>query len=435
MTSERACFDMKTKIEDLKSCRKLLKIEVSPEEIASAYDEVYKEIGKVAKIPGFRVGKVPRKLLETYHRETATEEALKSVIPQYYQEALEDADLEPVAQPEFGEVKFGESGRLTFEAKVEVKPKFKLKDYKGLKLKKKNREVAQADIDRALADLRDSCATFQTLEEAAVESGHYIVCDLEWFVEGKSTRKKENAWLAVDEKSLPKELFSSLVGARPGEKRKISVDDTLKESSNPEHAGKPVNFEVQINQIKKKNLPPLDHEFVKELGSFQSLDELKKGVEKELVSKNERLIRQDLEDQLIEQLLKQTNFEVPNSLIEGEIKESMEDARRRLLKEGYKNEQILKEQKQMEPALRVHATKQVRLFFILSTIAKQEKISATDEELDRLLESMARQMGQEPDKAKEDWIKKGLMERLRWQLIEAKVMEFLLKEAKIEDSG
>jgi len=425
---------MKNTVKELDICKRLLTVEVSAEEVANAYKEVYSQIQKTAKIPGFRQGKVPMDMVKKRYADMAREEVLRELIPESYSKAVREEGLKPIGLPEVQNVKMDEGSGLTFEAKFDIGPTVKLKNYKGLKIKKQKEVITDQEVNKALIDMQNAHATYKTIEDRKiVQAGDFIVCNAEWFTEGKSVQTKKDLWLPIEKEQLPEGLFDAIVGKNVGEKAKASIaipEDFQKK----EFASKSCDLEVEITGIKQKELPKLDDEFAKDLGQFKGLDEFKAHMKSHLLDAKKKQIRKQLEDQIVEQLIKANSFHLPASLVESEEKALFEDTKQRMEKQGMKPEDIEKQRPEMEKHLHAHAEKEVKSFFILQEIAIKENASITDKEIDDYIEVVAKQMNQEAAKIKAEWEKKNLIDRLRWQLTEAKIMDMLIKEAKVTET-
>src|SRR3989344_1785976 len=191
---------MRTKAKAIEECATLFEIAIPKETIAKAFEEVYEEISKVANIPGFRAGKAPRDLVKKHYSQNAKEEVLKRMIPHAYKHALEEHKIAPIGLPEISDVVFAEDEELSFKAKVDTRPKFKLKEYKGIKIDKKKISINDEDVEKTLASLREINAKYvPPQDDRPVAMGDYLICDMECFVDSKPAHKKrENIWLVVE---------------------------------------------------------------------------------------------------------------------------------------------------------------------------------------------------------------------------------------------
>lgn len=427
------------KIKQIDACKRLFKIEVPAEEIAIIYEEVYSHIRKEAVMPGFRKGNVPLDLIRKNHSDYAKKRVLDLAIEDSYREAMKSAGLLPVASPSIENVKFPDNGALSFEAVVEIRPKISLKDYKGLKIKRKSDKVKDEDVDKALENLRQLGGEYKAVLPRPVKEGDYAVCDVEWFVDNKSIERKEKVLVPVEKNTLTADLFGGILGSVIGEKKSISTN-LDKNFPKPEYVGKSAVLEVLVHQIKEKMLPALDDEFAKDLGIKEGISVLREKIKERLKFERAEEVRLDMQDQAVDQLARANSFELPASLVESELNSLLEDSKHKLLRQGYNKAEadkiFEKEKDNLTKALRQHAEKQVKTFFIIEEIAEKENLSAAEEEFDKFIEQLAARQGQKDKVAfKRQLEKENRINSLYWQLTEAKVMQFLLDNAKIEEES
>jgi len=424
------------KIKQLEACKRLLKIEISSQEIAVAYEEIYKQIQKEVALPGFRKGNAPLELIKEAYKDYAKKHVLERLVEESYRDAIKESGFLPVGMPKIENLKFPDDSSLSFDAIVEIRPEISVKDYKGLKIKKKDTKLKEEDIDSALENLRQIGLQYKTIPARPAKEGDFLLCDLEWFVENKSIDKKEKVILPVEKNALTQDMFNGILGANVGEKKSISINID-KGFPKQEYVGKSAVLDIYVHELKQKELPKLDDEFAKALGVAGGLKDLRAQVEVRLNLEKEQTVHNDMENQIIEQLLKNHSFDLPSSLVESELEGLLEDSRQRLFQQGYAEKDVKeimeKEKDAMLKKLRPHAEKQVKTFFLIEEIAKAENIDPTEEEVNNLIENLAKRRNQPPVRLKEELEKENKINSLYWQLAEAKVMGFLLDNAKIEE--
>jgi len=444
---------LKSKIKKPEDCQTLFEIEVSKEDVAKAFDQVYDEIGRSANIPGFRVGKAPQELVRKHYANDAREEVLKRLIPDSYRNALLQHKINPIGLPEISDVSFEADKELAFKAKVDTRPDFKLKDYKAIKLERKKAVVRDEDVAKTLEDLRGMNAKYTAVEDRPVQMGDYVVSDLECFVDGKPAHKKrENLWIFVDKDSLAPGLSEKMVGIQKGEERDIEVvlpappDQTNSNTrrgpamnsvesgigGNKNLAGKPARYHVKAKEIRERKLPDLDDEFAKDLGK-KDLGELKSAVSSELEARAKASAELDLENQLLNKIINDNNFPVPSGLVARQLEFMVEDAKRHLIEKGFKKDELDKKDDEFRAKFKEDAVRRVRLLFILDEIARLENIEAADEDLKEAYRAIAARSGKTDEEVRSYYEKEDLAESLRDRLREEKVIEFLLKSAEILD--
>ena len=350
---------MKSSVKKLKNCKHSLEVSLSAEKVKKVFDEVYGDLGKYASVPGFRQGKAPRDLLELHYSKTAREEVLKKLIPETYEKILEEHKLDPIGYPDVTDVKLDIKEGFSYKASIETRPEINLKNYKGLKLKKKSAEVKEEDLAKNMEYLRE-----------------------------------------MHSQNVPKEG----------------------------------------SQEKEKILPKLDDEFAKDLG-FENLEKMKEAISQNLKAKMEQESVSDLEVQVINQLLDSADFEIPDTLVNSEKERLIKDAEMRIQymealqkKENPDKKFTLEEKykKELEENASKQAIRQVKAFFILDKIAQTEKIYLKQEDMDVYINGLAAQYNKTKDEIK-SYLEKGHgMDELAVNMRNKLVMDFLLKEAKVE---
>lgn len=421
---------MKSKVKSTEECSHLFEIEVSSQTIAKAFDEVYTEIMKFANIPGFRVGHAPKELVKKHYTKDAKSEVLKRIIPEAYISAVEEHKIVPIELPEISDVVFEDEKALSFKARVLTRPKFKLKHYKALELKKKMAGVTDADIDKTIENLRQMHAVYIEVEDRPLAMGDYAVSDLECYVDGQAVHKKrENLWLYLDRESLVPELSEKMVGMKKLEERDIEA--ALPEKYPDKRiAGKPARYHVLVKGIKLRRLPDVDDEFAKDLGKA-SLDELKKEISGELEARTKANADIEAENHLLGALMDDNVFSVPSSLVNKQLDFMVEDARKRLEEKGFKAEELDKKNEELKEKFRKDAERQVRLLFILDEIALKENIDTSEEDLKNAYKSLSAQTGKTEEAVKDYYERKNLADSLKTKIKEEKTIRFLLQNAKI----
>lgn len=423
---------MKFKAKSIEECSTLFEIEVSKEAIGKAFDEVYDEITKIANIPGFRVGKAPKEMVRIHYAKDAREEALKRLIPEAYRRALQEHDVTPVSMPEISDVVFEEDKPLTFKAKVDSRPKFKLKNYKGLKLEKKKTVVTDADIDNTLKSLQEVNAKYIAADDRPVKMGDYVVSDLECFVDGKPVHKKrENIWLTVEKESFIPGLADNMIGMKKGEEKdfEAKLSDKYPDKN---LACKDAKYHVLVKEIKERKLPAIDDEFAKDLGKA-NLEEVRKEIAKELEARAKATSEVDLENQLLGKLMDENVFGVPSSFVSRQLDHMVEDAKRRLQERGFTKEDLDKKDKEFQEKFKDDALRQVRLLFILDEIANKENVDVTEKDLSEAYKVIANQYGKTEEEIKAHYEKEDFVDNLKDKIREGKTVKLLLDSSTITE--
>lgn len=424
-----AVIDLKVSVKDGKSCERVLTIEVPGEDIQREYDAFYKAVGPQAKVPGFRPGKAPRDVIAMHFKKEARENVLKNLITDSYRQALQKKSLEPLGYPEIEKVQF-QDDKLSFQAKIEVRPKIKLSKVTGLPVTRESAEVKPEEVEASLKRLQESLAQYKAVEDRPVAMGDSIIVDYVCCA-GKEIEKREGDWIELrGDGEYFKGFSAQLVGAQIGEEKEVKVNFP-EETHHKDLAGKPAIFKVKIKEIKTKTLPPFDDELAKEAGEFKTLAELKERIEKNLQSLKEREKEAAFEKSLLDELVKQNKVELPERLVgrrlEYLIERRLEDYHRR----GFLHETLDEMGKSLQTDLAEEARRQVHLAFLLDEIAVREKIEITHEDLKKKYETIAagvrrRQDDIEKYYAENEEAREGLRDQLRGE----KTIEWLKHNAK-----
>jgi len=408
-----------------------LEIEIPQEEVESKFAEVYKEIRKVAKVPGFRPGKAPEDIIEKHYKSEAEEEVLKSLISSSYDGAVRELKISPIELPQIVDIKLERGKPFIYKAEVDTRPDIKIKKYKGLKVNKNKLNIGNAEIEKALSELLELNAKFVSAETRNIADGVYTVCDLKCFADGKEIFKKDALWLSVNENMGIKDLHKGMLGMKKDEEKGIVArlpenypDNTL--------ANKDVMYKVKIRDVKEKKLPALDDNFAKDLGK-NDLAELKDAVKKDLSKRSEISIKEDMKKQIIDQLIENSSFEAPESVVNKQLESMVSDTKDRMLYQGIKKGDIESNVSKIEERLRPQAAREVKALFLLNEIAKTENVQVEPAEVDKAIEIIANQVKKDKKKLLEEYEEKDLLQNIIEQIREEKVMEFLLKEAEITE--
>ncbi|OGW75087.1 MAG: trigger factor [Omnitrophica bacterium RBG_13_46_9] len=425
---------MKTRIKNIEECTKLFQIEVPSDLVERTRNDVYQDIKKVAKVPGFRAGSVPQDLLEKRYSKDAENEILKRLIPEGYKKALQDHKVVPVGLPRISNVNFEAGKPLTFEAQVDIRPNTKLKNYKGIKVSKERISVSQQEIDEGLSRLRGIYAKYNDVARP-IEKGDYAVCDVEAFIEDKPISKKnENMWVLVDKEASLLGMGEELVGLTKGQAKDIEakLPDNYPEKK---YAGKLAKFKIAVKEIKEKHLPLLDDAFAKNLNmNTENLDQLKKEIESQLFMRKEDALKTDMENQILDKLLSDNKISVPTGMVKQQKDVLMKRLEEEFSRQSLAKEEISKKIKELDSSLEKEACDKVRSYFILDDIAVKEKIEVSDKDINDRIKATALSTGYSAEEVKKYYEKENLLDGLRENIKEGKVLEFLLKGADITES-
>lgn len=412
-------------------------IPISPQEMHDAEDRAFRRLVKKAKLPGFRPGKVPRKVFEqTYGAETITNEAMEDVVPTVYAKAVREHDLAPVDRPKMELLPEGDGQPRRIKAVVEVRPEIALGEYKGLPVKDEPVTVTDEDVERALKTLARDRATLVPADREA-RLGDVVTIDYEGKIDGVAfeggTAQGQQTELSED-RFIPG-FASGIAGMKAGESK--DVEAVFPEDyQQPDLAGKTAVFTITLHEVKELELPPIDDELAKAVSQHQSLDELKADIRTRLQTAAEARIKRERGNDLVERLVASHDFPLPEVLVEREMDGMMTDGAGMAARMGMSFEDYLKAMGKSETELRKEyrqdAERRVKGTLILEAIAKTENISATPADIQDELQSLARQYGQPVDRIRQALGSNVLS--LMDGIVRNKTVEFLVEHSKTEEA-
>jgi len=403
---------------------------LAKDDVAKETDSVFKSIQARAVLPGFRSGKAPLEMVKQNFADRARQTVLENLIARAATQVMREKKIQSIDTPKVEKIDFELGKPLVFHMKVERDPEVKAKDYKGIKVTRPDDQVKEADIEKTLKDIQDRNATLIASTAPAITTTHFVTLDFEGKIDGKTFPggTSTNYLLDMAQPQTIAGFSEGLVGAKIDEERDIPVTFPA-DYARKEWAGKQAVFHVKIREIKEKKLPNLDDEFAKDVG-LTSLAELKAKVRENLEHDAKTKADKEVEDQLYQALVDSHNFTVPATLVEERNKALTQRALHNLSKQGLISPEDTQAQATLKEKTRPQAEKDVRLSYLLKAIATQEKLDATDADVEELHKKAL-----DDKDAKPAEIDKYFQERdlsIRASLTEGKVLEFLKKNAKIK---
>jgi len=415
-------------------------IEVDEKKFEEGLQHAYKKIVNKINIPGFRKGKVPRRIIEQrFGVEVFFEDAVDYIMPNAYIEALDSLEegIEPVGKPEVDIVQLEVNKPFIFKAKVEIKPDVELGEYKGLELEKIDSGVTQEEIDQELENLRQRHAQLEVMsEDTAVENGDKVLIDFAGKKDGIPFEggTAEDYALEVGSGSFIPGFEEQVVGMKIGEEKVINVTFP-EEYHSQELAGQPATFDIKVKEIKRKKVADLDDEFAKDVSEFETLQELKEDVENRLKNRKEEKATAELKQQAVEKAALNANVEVPQAMVDTQIDNILQDFDYRLRMQGLSLENYLQYSNESIDGIREKyqddAQKSVKEQLVLEAIAKQEGLVVEEHDLEEEFKRLSELYKQEPEKVKELLEKQGQIEAVKHSIIIDKAIQLIIDNAKI----
>ena len=420
---------MLQKIEQISPTTKRLKINIPSDVIKSETDSAYNKIRATTKIPGFRPGKVPQAILERKFSKNVEAEVIEKIVPEFYIKAVKEANLEPVSYPHIDDkIELVAGQPLTFTVTVEVKPEIGELKYEGIVLKGKTFTVEDDEIEKTLKLMQESKALYSVTEETLKEDDMATI-NTDAYIADKLYEELsyKDYPLVLNPDSMPKEFIGALIGKKKGEAAEVKLKFE-NDHPNKAIAGREVLFKVHIAESKKKNIPPLDDEFAKE-ANCSSLEELKNKIRDNLGNMKKSQVNLEYKKEILNELIKIHSFDVPDSMVQGEIDSLIHNAKQDAEKKGT----TIKSDEELKNDYETTARDNVKSVILLEAIGKKEKIEASEDDIKKAIDEIAVRNSLKPEEVTRLYsVREGSMDALRSRLFADKVLDFILEKATIQ---
>jgi trigger factor len=418
------------------TCRREIELEIPADKVQKAADKITRDIIKVARIPGFRPGKAPMTLVRRRFADDIQGEVVQSLVPEALEKALGEKNLIPVTRPEVDKVEFKDGEPLKFRAVFEVLPEFELGDYKNLAVQVDEIAAGDAEVDKAVEEMRQRAATFVPVEGRAAKDGDSVLIKLKGLpTEGGEPVEADNVMVPLGAEETLASFTENLRGANAGETKTFQAkypDDY----PDAKLAGKTYDFTVEVQSIKEKKLPELNDDFVKEAAGenaeLKTLDELRKKLRESIEASRDHQQKTQAQDRILEQLTKAHDFPVPEALIEGQMDTRLERMVRTFAAQGIDPRGMNVDWAGIRGKQRDRAITDVKAELILDRIATAEKIDATDEEVEKEIEHLAEHRGESATAMRARLTKEGTLDTMKSKLRSNKTIDWLYSNARIE---
>jgi len=425
---------VKITVSAVSGCAKDVQVEVPADRVQTRVDDIYRRISQEAKLPGFRKGKVPMDVIKKEYKANVREQVLQYELPEFFREAIRDQKISPVAQPRITELNFEEGAPLKFNARVEVKPQFEIKNYKGLKIDKADQPVTAAEVDKTLEDLRERGAQFvpPADEARAAQKSDLVVLDFDGQIDGKPFPggKASRYSVVLGSGNMLKDFEDALMGVKKGDTKTFPVkfpDDYF----GKDVAGKTADFTVTIHEVKEKKLPAMDDEFAREVSGLATVAELRAKIEEDLKAHRGAEQRAKRAEQIGEKLIADHPFDVPQSLVDQEHQRLVQQGAERMQRQGLDVNKLPEgQQKEFVEKLRPVAERNVRMALIVEKISEKENIQSDAKDFDAYVEKVAKSVHQAPDVVRRYIQQQDSQESIQDFIRYEKTMDFLIAQAK-----
>lgn len=424
---------MNVKVEDISSIKKKLSFQIPVDTVDAEFDKAYKKLAKTAKIPGFRPGKVPRKVLERQYAPQIEAQVFDNLVNETFFKAVVDNKIDAVSAPEVvdnGPVKPGQA--FEYEAEIEVRPEVTAKDYIGLELKKEIFAVDDKTVEDRLEDMRKHQAKVETSDRKVAQMGDITVIDFEGFVDGVAFDggKAEGHQLELGSNTFIPGFEEQIVGFECGQERDIEVTFP-EEYGNEGLAGKPAVFKVSLKEIKERVLPELDEAFAKEAG-LESIEDLKVKIRESIEAQERDRIEKDFRERMVDALVAANPIELPEAMVNSQIEYMVQNFQNRLQAQGMRMEDMGITADSFKQMYRDMAVSQVQASLIMEAIALQENLKVEEDEIQDKIDEIVETSGASKEAVMNFYSSDERRSALVSQIAEEKVVAFLGSKAKIE---
>jgi trigger factor len=424
----------KIEIVDISSCKKQINVEVPAEKVSEEFNRVCKMVAQNASVPGFRPGRAPVSVVKTRFRKEIREQVMRDMLPDVLKSAIVDNKLAVVGEPDIAEFTLNEGQPLVFKAKIEVLPEFELKEYKAQKINKKVRIITDEMVEKQLEKLRQQQANLTPVEDREVQDKDYVNVDVvgKFLNHDAADIKTDGLQLEVGSPNLQAEFTQNLLGLKIGDEKTFQVNYP-EDSTNKSLAGKNLEYTLKLNSIKVKEVPNLDDEFAQSLGEYENLADLKQKTRENFENNAKEEANERLNELVLEKLLADYDFDVPDYLVEGQTKERLENFITSLARQGLDPRTTQIDWMGIRENQRSVATKDVKCALILEKIAEKEQVELEDSELDEEIKRMAKATELSFEDVKSFLTKDGAIDSIKSKLRNNKVLKVIIDSSEITE--
>jgi len=427
---------VKSAVETLSPTRAKLTVEVPFDELKPSLDAAYKKIAQQINVPGFRKGKVPPMVIDRQiGRSVILDEAINEALPQLYVRALQDNDVQPLAQPDIDITKFEDNEILEFTAEVDVRPKIELPDYNGIEVTVDDVAVTDQDVEEQVQSLRERFATLNDVDRAAAD-GDFVVVDLTASTDGEVVEGAEVADMSyqIGRGGMLDGLDEALVGMRAGDEKTFKS-----QLVGGDQLGQDVDVEVKVSAVKEQELPELDDDFAQTASEFDTIPELNEDVRSRLTRGKRLEQAAAARDSVLEKLLDEVDVPLPDAIVDEELKARRETIEQQLTNADMTMEQYLDSENQTVDEFEADLEKRVRdavaAQFVLDEVAKREELGVDQAELSEHIFRRAQQSGQNPDEFARHMVEHNHVPEMVSEVVRGKALATIVETAKVTDES
>lgn len=412
----------------VEGCKHSLEITIPVEAVDEATIKVTGDYQKLAKLPGFRPGKAPASLIRKHFEGDIRQKVLESLVPKHFDATVQEAKLVVISQPDIKEVHFHAGEPIKFTAEFEVAPEVELGEYKGLEVAYQEPEITEEDIDKRVEEVRNEKATFVNMDARPLADGDFAVVSLESIEGIEPPLKQDELNIEIGGKDTLEGFTENLRGMEPDEEKVFEL--TYPEDFGQANlAGKTVKFYCTVKGLRRKELPEANDEFAQDLGDYRTMAEFREAVKKSLASQRQQAAQQEAKNKLVDVLVDKHEFPVPEVFVERQINNRLEQMARSLIDQGIDVGKLKLDWDKLKEAQREKAVREVKASLLLSKVSEKENIHATNAEVDREVERLARQQRQPVVALRPKLEKDGTLGRIASHIQTEKTLAFLFEHS------
>jgi trigger factor len=418
---------------EAETCKRELAIEIPADAVRQEAEEVTSVYRRKAKIPGFRPGKAPAGVIRRHFHDDIRSEVAQALVPKYFHEAVKAKNFSVVGQPRFEDLKVEDGQPLTVKATFEVLPDFELKNYRGLEVEEGTAEVTDADVEKAVEEMKEQASSFEVVTDRPAEDGDFLMVNYKGVDTADPSAppvEARDATVHLGGDGTVAAFTENLQGTRAADRREFNVPYP-EDYAHKSLAGKTLHYDVEVLSVKKKVVPAADDDLAKSVSEFQTFEELRNKLRENLAARKKQQAEAETRNRLLEKLIEAHAFPLPQALVEAQLDRKIERVAGRLLMQHVDPRTIGVDWNKIREDSRPDAEKEVRGSLLLEKIAEAEKIEVSDEELDEAVRELAGESGEAPAALKTRLTREGTLDRIKSTRRNRKALDFIYHSANI----
>jgi trigger factor len=408
-------------------CKRSLEIEIPLDEVEKTRERVTNSLKQRVRLPGFRPGKAPTNLIKSRFESEIRSEVLEVLLPAAFRKRVEEQGFKVVGRPDVSDLYFEPGQPIRFKADFEVAPEFEMGSYRGLPAKYEEPTVTDEELEKRLEALRDNKADYVNIDPRPIENGDYVLVHIKSLA-GLDEPMEQDVQIHVGGNETLPGFNEALIGASPDDVKQVDItypEDYVQ----PKLSGKTVSFELTPKFVRRKDLPALDDEFAKDLGDYQTLDELKEAVRKSIFHEKQHAAQQTAKEELIDRLVEAHDFPIPEAYIDKQVENQVGAQLRELTGQGIDPSKLNLDWAKIKEKQRDKALRSIRASLLLEKIAQLEGIKASRDEVDREVQRAAQQQREPVAVTRARFEKDGILDRIGSHIQTEKTLQFLFEQA------